>query len=105
VCRLGIDLAGRLADRLDVEAAVVRRVHQHERRPPVLADQSVIPCRRVVLKAADLSQGPAAEALLRLVRISWETFEAQPFLLNMARRPTRTASTSGTCRSSACSKN
>src|SRR5690348_3716397 len=41
-----------------------------------------------VLQAADLSRGPAAEALLRLVRISWETFEAQPFLLNMAGPPT-----------------
>jgi AcrR family transcriptional regulator len=39
------------------------------------------------LKAADLSRGPAPEALLRLVRISWETFEAEPFLLNMPGPP------------------
>ena len=40
------------------------------------------------LKAADLSRGPAAQALLRLVRISWETFEAEPLLLNMPGPPT-----------------
>jgi AcrR family transcriptional regulator len=35
------------------------------------------------LEAADLDQGPAGEALLRLVQISWETFETEPSLLNM----------------------
>ena len=34
------------------------------------------------LKAADLSRGRAAEALLRLVQVSWETFETEALLLN-----------------------
>jgi AcrR family transcriptional regulator len=34
------------------------------------------------LKAADLSRGRATEALLRLVQISWETFETETLLLN-----------------------
>jgi len=34
------------------------------------------------LKAADLSRGRAAEALLRLVQVSWETLETEPLLLN-----------------------
>jgi AcrR family transcriptional regulator len=34
------------------------------------------------LKSADLDNGPASEALLRLVQISWEIFDTEPILLN-----------------------
>ncbi|GAA4244987.1 TetR/AcrR family transcriptional regulator [Dactylosporangium darangshiense] len=33
------------------------------------------------LEGADLDTGPAGEALLRLVQLSWDTFDAEPFLL------------------------
>jgi AcrR family transcriptional regulator len=39
------------------------------------------------LKAVDFSQGPAGEALLRLVQISWETFANEPFLLSVPSPP------------------
>ncbi len=39
------------------------------------------------LEAADLDQGPASEALLRLVQIGWETFDTEPFLLKLPRTP------------------
>ena len=40
------------------------------------------------LKAADLDNSPAREALLRLVQISWEVFDTEPFLLTTASQPT-----------------
>jgi AcrR family transcriptional regulator len=40
------------------------------------------------LQAADLDQGPASDALLRLVQISWEIFDTEPYLLNVPTPPT-----------------
>ena len=40
------------------------------------------------LKAADLGNGPATDALLRLVQISWEIFDTEPFLFTMPSPPT-----------------
>lgn len=39
------------------------------------------------LKMVDLGQGPAGEALVRLVEISWEAFTTEPFLLNVPNPP------------------
>ncbi len=39
------------------------------------------------LKDIDLSQGSASDALLRVVQLSWETFDREPFLLNMPGPP------------------
>ena len=40
------------------------------------------------LDAADLDTGPVMEALMRLLRISWDTFAGEPFLLSLGRRST-----------------
>lgn len=39
------------------------------------------------IDAADLDTGPAAAALVRFLEISWQAFEADPFLLHLASPP------------------
>lgn len=39
------------------------------------------------IDAADLDTGPAADALVRFLEISWQAFEGDPFLLHLARPP------------------
>ena len=36
------------------------------------------------LDAADLDSGPATEALVRLMEVGWQTFDADPFLLHLS---------------------
>jgi AcrR family transcriptional regulator len=40
------------------------------------------------MDAADLDTGPALAALLRMLEMAWQTFEAEPFLLSVPRAST-----------------